>query len=95
MFILALASTQPSGKWVLGLFLGVKWLGCEANCSPPSSAEVSNEYSYTLISTICFHGMNRDNFTFYVISYEQVMLLSISKRYIMAVFYNYYVWGGR
>jgi hypothetical protein len=36
-----LGPTQPPIQWVPGaLSLGVKWLGCEANHSPPSSAEV-------------------------------------------------------
>jgi hypothetical protein len=37
----ALGPTQPLIHWVLGaLSLGVKWLGCEADHSSPSSAEV-------------------------------------------------------
>jgi hypothetical protein len=32
---------------VKGSFLGVKWLGREADHSPPSSAEVKNAWSYT------------------------------------------------
>jgi hypothetical protein len=37
----ALGSTQPPVQWVPGtLSLGVKWPGCEADHSPPSSAKV-------------------------------------------------------
>jgi hypothetical protein len=37
----ALGPTQPPIQWVPGaLSLGVKWLGSEADHSPPSSAEV-------------------------------------------------------
>jgi hypothetical protein len=37
----ALGPTQPLIQWVLGaLSLGVKQLGCEADHSPPYSAEV-------------------------------------------------------
>jgi hypothetical protein len=37
----ALGPTQPSIQWVPGaLSLGVKWPGCEADQSPPSSAKV-------------------------------------------------------
>jgi hypothetical protein len=39
----ALEPTQPPMQWVPGaLSLGVKWLGREADHSPPSSAEVKN-----------------------------------------------------
>jgi hypothetical protein len=41
MSILALGPTQPPIEWVPGaLSLEVKQLGCEADHSPPSSAEV-------------------------------------------------------
>jgi hypothetical protein len=37
----ALGPTQPPIQWVAGaISLGVKWPGCEADHSPPSSAEV-------------------------------------------------------
>ena len=32
--------------------------------TPPSSAEVNNEYSFTVISPICLHGDYPYNFTF-------------------------------
>jgi hypothetical protein len=39
---------QPPTQWVLGsIFPGIKWLGCEADHSAPSSAEVQNVWSYT------------------------------------------------
>ena len=48
---LAVWFTQPHIEWVLRAgSLGVKWLMCEANHSPPCSAEVKNERSYTSIS---------------------------------------------
>jgi hypothetical protein len=34
----------------------VKWPGCEADLSPPSSAKVKNTRSYTSTSP-CLHGM--------------------------------------
>jgi len=38
---MALGPTQPPILWVLGAFsLGIKQPGCEADHSPPSSAEV-------------------------------------------------------
>jgi hypothetical protein len=40
---MALWPTQPPVQWIPGaLSLGVKWLGHEADHSPPSSAEVKN-----------------------------------------------------
>jgi hypothetical protein len=44
----ALGPTQPPIQWApRALSLGVKWLGCEADHSPPSSAAVKNAWSYT------------------------------------------------
>jgi hypothetical protein len=44
----ALGPTQPTTQWVPGaISLGVKRPGCEADHSPPSSAEVKNAWSYT------------------------------------------------
>jgi hypothetical protein len=44
----ALGPTQPPIQWVPeALSLGVKRLGREADHSPPSSAEVKNEWMYT------------------------------------------------
>jgi hypothetical protein len=37
---------------------------CEVNNSHQSGAEVKNEWSYTSISPIRVHGVERDNFTF-------------------------------
>jgi len=40
--------TQPAIQWVPGAFyLGVKRPECEADHSPPSSAEVKNTWGYT------------------------------------------------
>ena len=49
-----------NGHW--GLFPGVKQPGCAVNHSPPSSAEVKNGWSYTSTPTVCFHGMDKENF---------------------------------
>jgi hypothetical protein len=38
-----LGPTQPPIQWeAMGVLLGVKWPGREADCSPPTSAEVEN-----------------------------------------------------
>jgi hypothetical protein len=64
----ALGPTQPPIQWVPGaLSLGVKRPGHEADHSPPSSAEVKDEWSCT--STLLYVFMawclikHRDNFT--------------------------------
>jgi hypothetical protein len=65
----ALEPTQPRIQWVPGaLSLGVKRPGCEADHSPPSSAEVKNAWSYTSTPQYVFMAWclvkHRDNFTF-------------------------------
>jgi hypothetical protein len=45
------------------LFLGVRWLGHEADHSPTPSNELKNEWSCTS-TPVCLHGIKRDNFTF-------------------------------
>jgi hypothetical protein len=40
-----------------GFFLGVKWLGCEDDHSPPSSAEVKNAWIYAYTPPIHLHGV--------------------------------------
>jgi hypothetical protein len=42
----------------------VKQAWYEVNHSPPSSAVVKNEWSYTFTSPVCLQGMDRENFTF-------------------------------
>jgi hypothetical protein len=42
-------------------FPGAKQLRCEVNCSPPSSAEVKSEWSYTFILLVCLYGMDGEN----------------------------------
>jgi hypothetical protein len=44
------------------LHQGVKWPGSEVDHSPPTSADVRNEWHY-----IATHGMEKDDFTFYMI----------------------------
>jgi hypothetical protein len=68
----ALGPTQPPFQWEPGaLSLGVKWLGREADHSPPSSAEVKEwvELYFHTPSTPswrCGYFKHRDNFTFTV-----------------------------
>jgi hypothetical protein len=63
---------QPPIQWVPGaLPLGVKRPGRETDHSPPSSAEVKNEWSYTSTPQYAFMTWclvkHRDNFTFYLL----------------------------
>jgi len=57
-----------------GSFLGIKWLGCAADHSPPNSAEVKNEWSYTTSHPICLHSMDGNNSAFHtrkIINYSE------------------------
>jgi hypothetical protein len=57
-FRTALGPTKSPIQWVPGaLSLGVKRPGCEADHSPPSSAEVKNAWSYTSTPTVRLHGV--------------------------------------
>jgi len=53
----AMGSTQPPIQWVMGaLTTGIKWLGHEADHSPPTGAEVKHAWSYTSIPMSSWHG---------------------------------------
>jgi hypothetical protein len=55
---MVLGPTQPPIQWVPGdLSFGVKQVRCEADHSPPSSAEVKECMELYLHSPICLHGM--------------------------------------
>jgi hypothetical protein len=47
-----------------GSFLGLQWPGGEVNPTPPSSAKVKHEWSYTSSPPMCLYGVDRENFTF-------------------------------
>jgi len=50
--------TQPPIQWVPEVpSLGIKRPGCEADHSPPCTAEVKNECSYTSTPPIRLHGV--------------------------------------
>jgi hypothetical protein len=78
---MAVGPTQPPIQWAPDtLSLGVKWLGCEADHSPPSSAEVIEYVELFLHSPIRLHGVvlslkktYRDNFLpFYLNGFIQL-----------------------
>jgi hypothetical protein len=49
---------QPPTQRVTGaLSPGIKWPGCEADYSPPSSEEFKNEWSYSSTPPIRLHGL--------------------------------------
>jgi hypothetical protein len=60
---LCLRPTQPPVQWVLGSILWVKQPEFAVNHSPPSSAEVTNEWSASA-PPVCLHIVDRENFTF-------------------------------
>ena len=48
-------------------FPGVKRPGIESEHSPPSSVEVTNEWSYASTPPVCIHGGHRENFIFHAL----------------------------
>lgn len=42
----------------------VKWSGRDVDQSPPSSAEIKNEWRYTSAPPLCLHGVRRDKLAF-------------------------------
>jgi hypothetical protein len=50
-------ASYPMGTGEEALSLGVKRLGCEADQSPISSADVKNAWSYTSTAPTHLHGM--------------------------------------
>jgi hypothetical protein len=63
----ALGPTQPPIQWVPAFSAGSKAIGAWSNHSPPSVAEVKNEWRYTSTPTIwtSCHGQGRLN-SFYI-----------------------------
>jgi hypothetical protein len=60
---MAVGPTQSVIPWAPEFFPWLKWLGHKVDDSPPSSAEVKNEWICTSALPICFHIVNRDNYT--------------------------------
>jgi len=84
---MALGPTQPPIQWKQGaLSLGIKRPRCEADHSPPSSAELKNEWSYTSIPQYVFIAWclvkHRNNFTFLSSLYYYDVYLGIRKEKI-------------
>jgi hypothetical protein len=62
-----------SGHW--DSFPGVKRPGPEVHYWPPSCAEFRNEWSCTYTSPVWIHGVDRDNFTFFITEFRVLMFL--------------------
>jgi hypothetical protein len=62
---LVLRPTQSSIQGVPGFFPRGKMAGLEVDHSPPSSAKVKYEWSYTSTPPICHHGVDKEKCTFY------------------------------
>ena len=60
----SLVPNLPSINGYRGSFQAVQWPGRDVELSPPSSAEVKNEWSYASMPFTCFHGVDRDSFIF-------------------------------
>jgi len=63
---LALGTTKLPVCGYQVYFLWVKWMVCEVDRSPPSSAEFKNKLSHSSAPSACLHGADSDNFSFYV-----------------------------
>jgi hypothetical protein len=91
----ALDPTLPLIQWILeALFPGLKWLGCEANHSPPCNAKVRNSWSCTFNTPYVFivrHLIrkgyasmawylvkHRDNFTFTFSTINALSLITLN-----------------
>jgi len=65
-FRLALGTTPLLVQWGTGVIAPwVKWLGSEAEHSPPSSVKVKNGWSYTTTPHMHLHGIYRGNLLHY------------------------------
>lgn len=64
--------TQPAG--------GIEQLELEARYSLASSVEVKNDWNYTSAPSVCFHGVDRDDFRFTFIFYA-IRMLSLFSSY--------------
>jgi hypothetical protein len=76
---LVLGPTQPPIQWVPGtLSPGVKQMGCEAHRSPPSSAKVKNEWSYTSTPPYAFMACTGATlpFTFIFVLHNYFLFMS-------------------
>jgi hypothetical protein len=93
VFRKALGSIQPPIHWVpRALSLGVKRPVCEADHSPPTSAEVKNARSYTSTPQYVFMAWclvkHMDNFTFTFTFLNTLIHLQDAKQHGMKIYEN-------
>jgi len=64
-----------------GSFRGARLPWHEVNRSPPSGAEIKNEWSYNSTPPICLLGVDRENFTFiFRLTLRQLLTNKIRER---------------
>ena len=89
---------NPPIEWVSGaLCMGIKWLGHEADYSPPSTADVKNVWRCMSSPAIWLHTPYRDTFTYvkcYLhIQYIIIIILFINCNWVITrwqwLFYTY------
>ena len=57
------------------LSLVVKWPGCQADHSPPSSIEVKHEWNCTSTPPICLHGVHKGNI--FLFNFPNLLVLNL------------------
>jgi hypothetical protein len=50
--------------------LGLKWPVHQVSYSSPTSAKVKNDWSYNSIPSICLYGVDKDNFTCFILNFD-------------------------
>jgi hypothetical protein len=83
------SEAQPAPIQLLpaAAFPGLERPGCKADHSPPTSAEVKNEWNYTSAPSVCLHNVYRNNFSFTMFS--QQCRVSVFLGYGAASMYNW------
>jgi hypothetical protein len=82
-----LEPAQPHIQWAPGFFPEVKRPWREVNHTPPSSAEVKNEYSYTSTSPLWLYGVDREN-SFFLTAFYIFHFFELLFSYNYKMYYN-------
>ena len=77
---------------------GIKWPERQVDHSPPSGAEVRNEWSYTSTPLLYLNGVERENITSYftlISSWMQFVFVSVVSKHLnfatFAEFYSFHI----